>query len=178
MQNTTQLGGEVINMDEENKVNTEGGEENNSGGMNWMLVVVALVLILGAGYYYMTKNSQDKMMKETKTEEATSEVVTKDAMVSDENMEKNQVVAVEGGMFYFKPNTITVKKDQPVTITFTNKEGLHDFVVDDLNVKSEVIGAGKSTVVSFTPTKAGTYEFYCSVGDHKAKGMKGTLVVE
>jgi uncharacterized cupredoxin-like copper-binding protein len=49
-------------------------------------------------------------------------------------------------------------------------------------VKIDLRG-GKSGEVSFTPTKAGSYEMICDkeppIGkSHKEKGMHGTLVVE
>ena len=37
--------------------------------------------------------------------------------------------------------------------------------------------AGQSGMVTFTPTEAGEYEFYCTVAGHKASGMFGKLVV-
>ena len=55
---------------------------------------------------------------------------------------------------------------------------MHDFVIDELNVKSEITKGGNSTVVEFTPDTAGTFEFYCSVGQHRANGMVGKLIVE
>ena len=33
-------------------------------------------------------------------------------------------------------------------------------------------------VLEFTADKAGSFEYYCSVGEHKAMGMVGTLKVE
>ena len=36
-------------------------------------------------------------------------------------------------------------------------------------------GQGKLT---FTPSKAGTYEFFCTVAGHKEAGMVGTLTVK
>ncbi|MBI5715993.1 MAG: cupredoxin domain-containing protein, partial [Chloroflexi bacterium] len=40
------------------------------------------------------------------------------------------------------------------------------------------VAMGKSGTLEFTPTKAGTYEFFCTVAGHKEAGMKGTLVVK
>jgi heme/copper-type cytochrome/quinol oxidase subunit 2 len=89
-----------------------------------------------------------------------------------------QVIAVEGGSFYFKPNEIHVKVGQPVKITLTSKDMMHDFTIDELNVKIPVTRAGQSNSVEFTPTKTGKFEFYCSVGNHRAQGQIGTLYVE
>lgn len=87
--------------------------------------------------------------------------------------------SVEGGMFYFKPNTITAKKGDTVKITFNNKEGFHDFVIDEFaGARTKQIQAGQTETISFVVDKTGTFEFYCSVGQHRQMGMKGTLVVQ
>ena len=85
---------------------------------------------------------------------------------------------INGGNFYFSPNKITVNKGDSVTITFTNDGGFHDFVIDELSVKTPVIMTGKTATVTFTASKAGTYQFYCSLPGHRAKGMVGTLIVQ
>jgi len=36
---------------------------------------------------------------------------------------------------------------------------------------------GTSATIEFTPTKPGTYTFFCTVAGHKAAGMTGTLTV-
>ena len=37
---------------------------------------------------------------------------------------------------------------------------------------------GQSATLEFTPSKPGTYEFWCTVSGHKEAGMNGTLVVQ
>jgi uncharacterized cupredoxin-like copper-binding protein len=37
---------------------------------------------------------------------------------------------------------------------------------------------GQSAMLEFTPSKPGTYEFWCTVAGHKEAGMTGTLVVQ
>jgi len=88
-----------------------------------------------------------------------------------------QAVTVEGGNFYFKPNVITVKKGEKVKVTFNNTGGMHDFVIDEFNVKTDVIKTG-STTVEFTPDRVGTFSFYCGVGMHRKMGMEGKLIVQ
>lgn len=89
-----------------------------------------------------------------------------------------QIIAVEGGSFYYKPNEIHVKVGQPVKITLTSKDMMHDFVVDELGVQIPVTKSGETNTIEFTPSMKGTFEFYCSVGNHKAQGQVGTLYVE
>ena len=74
--------------------------------------------------------------------------------------------------------TLRVKAGQKVRIDFTSTEGFHDWVVDEFNARTEQVSAGNSTSVEFTPDKPGTYEYYCSVGNHRAQGMVGKLIVE
>jgi plastocyanin len=85
---------------------------------------------------------------------------------------------VTGESFSFSPSTIRVKKGDPVEITFKNTEGFHDLVIEGYNVRTKQIAAGKEDMVSFTADKAGSFVYYCSVGNHRAQGMVGTLIVE
>lgn len=84
---------------------------------------------------------------------------------------------ITGGNFKFTPSAMTVKKGDTVRVTFKNEEGFHDFRIDEFNVATKQIGAGTSETVEFVADKAGTFEYYCSVGQHRQMGMVGTLTV-
>ena len=85
---------------------------------------------------------------------------------------------VVGDNFSFAPSTMKVKKGDTVKITFKNNKGFHDFRIDEFNVATKQMGGGKQETVQFVATKTGSFEYYCSVGEHRAMGMKGTLIVE
>src|SRR3989344_1215673 len=85
---------------------------------------------------------------------------------------------VEGSPFKFVPNVINVKKGDTVRVTFKNVTGTHDFVIDEFDVRTNQIGEGEEEEVEFIADKAGTFEYYCSVGNHRAMGMVGKLIVE
>ncbi|KKS22075.1 MAG: Plastocyanin, partial [Candidatus Roizmanbacteria bacterium GW2011_GWC2_41_7] len=55
---------------------------------------------------------------------------------------------------------------------------MHDFNLDEFNVDGTVVKEGESTMVEFVADQAGDFEYYCSVGQHRANGMVGTLTVE
>ena len=98
---------------------------------------------------------------------------------TDSAMEgKVKTFTVEGSPFKFAPNVIRVKKGDTVRITFKNAGGIHDFVIEEFDVATEQLAAGASETVEFTVEKAGTFEFYCSVANHRAMGMTGSLIVE
>jgi nitrosocyanin len=85
---------------------------------------------------------------------------------------------VNGSNFAFDPKTITVNKGDTVKITFKNVGGMHDFKLDEFNVATNKINGGESDTVTFVADKAGSFEYYCSVGTHRQMGMKGTLIVK
>lgn len=87
-------------------------------------------------------------------------------------------ITVTGSNFAFAPSALTVKKGEKVRLTFKNSGGNHDFVIDELGVSTKLLKSGDEQVVEFTPSKTGTFEYYCSVGNHRAMGMKGTIIVQ
>ena len=87
-------------------------------------------------------------------------------------------ITVTGRNFAFSQNEIRVKKGDVVTINFTSTEGFHDWVVDEFNASTKSVNPGTPTSVTFTASKTGTFEYYCSVGQHRQFGMKGNLIVE
>ena len=85
---------------------------------------------------------------------------------------------VSGKSYSFVPSLMKVKKGDTVRITFVNEEGMHDLVIDEFSVATKRIRGGERETVEFIANKSGTFEFYCSVGSHRALGMKGSFIVE
>ncbi|NCP67794.1 multicopper oxidase domain-containing protein [Candidatus Peregrinibacteria bacterium] len=85
---------------------------------------------------------------------------------------------VLGSNFAFDMEEIRVKEGDEVTINFRSTDGFHDWVVDEFDAATEQVQTDGETSVTFIADKAGTYEYYCSVGNHRANGMVGTLIVE
>ena len=85
---------------------------------------------------------------------------------------------ITGNNYSFLPANFAVKKGDKVRVVFKNVEGFHDFKIDEFNVATKKISAGAEDAVEFTADKSGSFEFYCSIGNHRAMGMKGILTVE
>ena len=86
--------------------------------------------------------------------------------------------------FQFAPARLTAAAGQPVSWTFTNDgQFQHDFRVQvggqtiDAVPGDGNIMAGQSATLTFTFTTPGTFEFWCPVGQHRERGMVGTLTV-
>jgi plastocyanin domain-containing protein len=81
-------------------------------------------------------------------------------------------VTVKGG---YSPDTLVVKRGQPVRIEFDRQEtsSCSDTVVfGDFGI-SRPLPAFRTTPVEFTPEKAGSYEFTCGMNM-----LRGRLIVE
>ncbi len=168
-------------------------EENQSEkkSINPMLIIgfVAVLAIAGIGYMISNRGNNNKqptdtqMQAETQTEEkkmAPTEAMMEAGTESAEAMQQDEVkiINVEAGSFYYKPNEIRVKKGQKVKIVMKSVSMMHDFVIDELDVRMPVTKNGETGEVEFTPTQVGEFEYYCSVGQHRANGQVGKIIIE
>jgi cytochrome c oxidase subunit 2 len=84
-------------------------------------------------------------------------------------------IAVTAKRFEFSPNRIELKVGEPVEITFTSLDTKHGFVCKDLKLEKIVYDKEHPARVTFTPGKAGTFEFkcanFCGFGHGKMKGQ-------
>ncbi len=88
------------------------------------------------------------------------------------------VTFTTGSELKFQPNTLTAQVGQTVNVTLDNTGALeHSFLIDELSVDSGVVAPASKKTLSFTPSAAGTYTFYCNVAGHREGGMTGTLTV-
>ena len=85
---------------------------------------------------------------------------------------------VHGSNFKFSPAEMRVKQGDRVRVTFVNDSGRHDWRLDAFRTGTAVLAAGASETVEFTADRKGTFEYYCSVGEHRTMGMVGNLIVE
>ena len=97
-----------------------------------------------------------------------------DSMTSDTVKEFN----LAGSNFKFSLTEIRVKRGDTVRINLTADQGFHDWAVDEFNARTQQVGSGATSTVEFVADKVGSFEYYCSVGEHRQLGMVGTLIVE
>jgi heme/copper-type cytochrome/quinol oxidase subunit 2 len=177
-------------------IETESSQQPKSG-MNSMMIVGAVIVLAIIGYLVIASTAkqptQDAAIIDTAVEETTEKNPdtidakmtadqTADPTASTQVMEGDTlVVSMEAGAFYFTPNVIRVKKGQKVRIEM-NSVGdgtmMHDFTIDELDVAMDKVPDGESGSVEFVADTVGEFEFYCSVGQHRANGQVGTLIVE
>lgn len=147
-----------------------------------ILVGIIVLAIVGGGFVLMSKNTSAPQPTPQSTESTqvspTTAPSASGSSAPADAMTAAKTITVEGGPFWFKPNEIKVKKGDTVKIVFKNTEGFHDWAIDEFKATTKKIQAGQEDTVTFLADKVGTFEYYCSVGNHRAQGMKGNLIVE
>lgn len=153
--------------------------------MGMIIIGVVVLALVGGGIAYFASQNKSKQPAGTQVpqEQTATQAPQEGAPTgsSDTTMQKTgetKTFIVSGKSFSFTPNEIRVKKGDTVKITYKNTGGFHDFTLDEFNVKTPQIQSGQTADIEFVADKAGTFEFYCSVGNHRAQGMKGNLIVE
>ncbi len=144
-----------------------------------LIAIVIIVIAAAAGYFYL--NSQNTPDAAVETQENTETIVeeesTDDMMMEEDAMMEVRTIDMTGEDFSFDPSEISVQVGETVKVVLNAVDMPHDFVVDELDVRSDVANPGETVEVEFTPTEAGEFEYYCSVGNHREMGMVGTLTV-
>lgn len=138
--------------------------------MNKKITIGIIILAIIIGAYLVLRESRktpQPALQERETAVPASSEEPQTASIKEIKMTSDS--------FSFSPRNVTVKKGEPVKISFTNV-GIHTFTVDELNV--DVPLRGFSPVAEFTPTKAGTFEYYCKIPGHREAGQVGVITVE
>jgi len=88
-----------------------------------------------------------------------------------------RVIHITAKKFDFSPDSITLKKGEPVVIEISSADREHGFNLRAFGVRTSV-SPGKATRVRFTPDKTGKFTFSCDVfcGDGHEE-MTGTVIV-
>lgn len=154
-----------------------------SGGNKKGTVFIIILIIILAGWWIVkgqtdkddTIEGNDVMMNE-ENEWVIEDL--NDTTVEDEGvMSEVKTFTLTAKNFEYSQKEIRVKKGDKVKIIMQIEQGFHDWVIDEFNAKTAQIGSGEAEV-EFVADQVGTFEYYCSVGQHRANGMVGNLIVE
>ena len=134
--------------------------------MGKLLTILVVLLIVGVGVFLLFSGNDSNV---------TGEVI--------ENSESVRTFVVDSSHLRFyidgiENPDIKVKEGDKVRVEFTSSEGFHDWVLDEFSAATTKVNPGESSSVEFIADKKGTFEYYCSVGKHRANGMKGKFIVE
>ncbi len=148
-----------------------------------------IILSLAAGAFLFAGCSSASQPPSTDTSSSEITPVVEEKMVppaddasptpvSAMESENTKSFTVTGSNFSFDVKEMKVKKGDTVKVTFKNEEGMHDWRLDEFKAATKQIGEGKEDTITFVADKVGTFEYYCSVGQHRKNGMVGKFIVE
>jgi cytochrome c oxidase subunit 2 len=89
-----------------------------------------------------------------------------------------RVIALTAKRFEFSPSVIKMMKDETVLLELSALDTAHGFSAPDLHLSAKLVPGTTSRLV-LTATRAGSFDFHCSVfcGDGH-EDMVGQIVVE
>lgn len=90
----------------------------------------------------------------------------------------SRTITMTAELWKFTPNVIRVKQGEDVTLQITGVSGTHGFSVPGLGI-SETVFQGKTASVKIPTSRAGTFDFSCSIPCGQGHGnMTGQIIVE
>ncbi|OGK12924.1 hypothetical protein A3A93_01710 [Candidatus Roizmanbacteria bacterium RIFCSPLOWO2_01_FULL_38_12] len=157
-----------------------------------MIGIIVLVIVAVGAYLYMNNQTpsagitdeatNDAMVKKESNETAVEEKSENEAMEKTEDTaitdESTKEFTLNASSFKYDVTEIRVKKGDTVKIILNNTGGIHDWVIDEFDARTKQINDGETDTVTFVASETGEFEYYCSIGNHRAMGMVGTLIVE
>lgn len=77
--------------------------------------------------------------------------------------------------FGYNPGSLSANVGETINLSITS-DGTHTFTINELGVDQRLSKGNNN--VTFTPDKAGNFEYFCNIPGHKEKGMVGNLNVK
>lgn len=146
--------------------------------MNKIIIGILVIAVIGGGILFLQQGQTEQKTNVLAQEDVAEITVIANPGESSPAAAATKTFTVEGGNFTFSVKEMKVKKGDNVQVVFQNKEGFHDWILDEFNAKTKQIKAGETETIEFVADKIGTFEYYCSVGKHRQMGMVGKLIVE
>jgi nitrosocyanin len=156
-----------------------------------MIIIGLIIIAIVVGFFVLKPSEMNRGIEEsmdtvTETEDMPQGTVPFQQGGTAVNVNAGTTVSVSttrsftvaAGSYYFTPSSMKVNKGDTVKITVTNSDGMHDLKLDEFGVATRVLKSGESQTVTFVADKSGTFDYYCSIGDHRLMGMQGKLIVE
>ena len=141
---------------------------------NTIIVIIVLILVLLGIWYFMGGTGFDTAIPGNNRAEFESTEID----IEGVDLDTAQTFTITGRPYEYSEKTIRVQWGDTVVINFVNGQGTHDLRIDEFGVGTSVIQTGEKEMFAFVADKAGRFEYYCSVGNHRELGMVGTLIVE
>ncbi len=154
------------------------------------IVIIVIILILGVILFTRNSPNDSSNPTATTTVNVTTETHNTTEQVATSTVNNHatssasaatpivKAITLTASNFKYDKSEIRVNKGDTIRLTLNNSEGSHDVKIDEFDVATKQIQAGSTDTVEFVADKTGSFEYYCSVGNHRQMGMRGTLIVK
>ena len=135
--------------------------------------IIALVVVVVIGGYFLFHKAApapDDSMKPVK------ESMQPASEVAGPLKEFTMTAYYDAEGAWFSVKEMSVKKGDHVRVKVTNTAGVHNFTLDEFSIAKN-LPLNQDVTIDFTADKVGTFQYYCSIPGHRARGQVGTLVV-
>lgn len=155
---------------------------NGSNLVSRISLIVVLVFLAGIAYWFWD-NKQNEVQAPAVPTPMNVRQMNAGGINSGVTPSVNDgVVSLQMDAFEYgySSTSLAAKPGDTIRIMLNNTGQMtHDFVIDELNVRSKILESGESETIEFTipNNAANSYTFYCSVGSHRDMGMEGTIQV-
>lgn len=131
-------------------------------------IVITLLIGVGAYFWYLQFDAPEQEFVPRPVEEYRE-------ITGEPTPQELSLTVAE---YEFNPDTMTVPADTLLILSVTNEgDALHNFVIEETNIRSANILPGDLDVVEFY-LDPGEYTYYCSIPGHSDQGLTGTLIAE
>ncbi len=146
-----------------------------------ILWIVIIVVVVALGFWFFKSDQAIAPEQDANNATTTNETTSTGEPIDDRDLLSGtifQEFTIRGSNFKFSQDEIKVKEGDKVRITFINDIGTHDLHIDGYGYGTKVLQAGQSEMLEFVADQVGIFEYYCSIGQHRASGMRGNFIVE
>ncbi len=144
------------------------------------IIVIILVVLVG-GYFIFSGTSETPQLDTLPVSEGEGLDVTGplgEVVEEEELSGEVREISISLNEFSLTPSSIQIKEGENIRLVVQNiGQFPHDLVIEGLALNTPLLSPGESAVLDFGVPVAGSYTFYCSVGDHQERGMEGILQV-
>lgn len=145
-----------------------------------MSIVLKSILVLAVAVSLAGCTKDITNSESTVSGRQTSDSGTTQATTDGTSVAPDQAVAATVSMteFAYSPNQITLSAGTPSVIKVNNDgKMLHTFTIPDLGI-DESLSPGESQLITVEAPEVGEYQLLCTISNHAALGMVGTVIVE
>lgn len=159
----------------------EEAESNKSNKAGILALAITGVMVVGGGIFLLNQSqtpTQPNRIEQPAHEVQVTEIPASDSAAIELTEGEIKEFTISARDFEFDMAEMRVNVGDTVRITLVNEEGMHDWVIDEFDARTEILQTGEEETIEFVADTPGTFEYYCSVMSHRQMGMVGSLIVE